>query len=1339
MKKWLKICAAALAFVGVVFYASGSQAFFLKRLLQGPTVLPMPDFPEEAATVGKGVQETVLTAKKLQTATQNTINNTRAALNSVFNFDFKALTDGTQNPGQMEIVSCEVGDISADVYDPDSIEDTVQKLFFTYPAYEKFEKDKYDAYRDKFYEDSIIEIYTASRQLMIYMDEVVVPTMEEARQCLTEGGCGIPAADANSESAYAEAQALESMDNLIMVLQKAVALKAQLRAVQAINQIKPRPFTEADQKSSEAEEGAQTSLLDERPLVQLAFSSKVSSSEPLAFAQMMPASASSQAADALSAVENAAAGVPADDAQEIVSRDSVFSEAPESEELHPLGTDSTKEKVAELNKIEPIGADVDTAIDAHNTIRSLDGYKNAALEYKEAVARHERAVEALRKSDNAVVTYLSRRYANPEIVWSGRILGKDVASYELRGGISGWTIDAFETAKAAHVTTTSSDDIANPVIDMDAQNIDNPDDIDGVYQKFSGQKTYVTSLSKEEQMEKENREVALIPWQIGAEGAKLLVQEPGKWGTQTKEFPVWTDTKSFYDQYLNGKYANIRSYLKQFSVNDVKALIVAQAGGESKDATETLKQKEFARLDEQLTAQRKTLQNEKAAEEEALKKQISAAQASLQRQYDSLKARLDNASAQYKELTDKISDLRQKAQDDAENSQHETVTHFDSFTNYNTDLGIDVDAGTVAEDPSLEERRAKNEAIAEASRNLEKPDDMRDDINVNKEENKKEANIEDLEKQADTLNGKIDEMKKQLEQLEKQIIRQKLDDQVKFAAVNAKYTKKFADITASALAAKEEIDTKYGKDADSILNSMADKIVAEALAAFNARYPKDKFPNMSYNGPSAGDLMSSLTKSISTALDSLYAQVDARIDLAVTQLQLMGDGLYKAENHAQVVKIHTDMMNDIKAMALTVNNKGMNIAATFYLYAKLLNADISAEGDDFFVGAPAKARDMKAPKQIMTINLPPLREVFHFDEIDFQNVKPYEESRKNSEPFPDDDFLDYGGEIPEIWKWMLKDHAFVETEFQLEPALNKGCTLVTFFRGGYMPCKAINSNIVIDVNEKGGFVRGSSSGAVLTECPALEAKAMNVHHTQRDINVRFSLASDVPSVDCAYSELGTLLNADENNTLFFKQEVYDTYHKIIAEQIKIEANEELSAEENQELAPIEAAPFSTNQFGDFLRYVENEQKESKALEENTQSYEEMIENLKEVLARFGFEPADDFDISTDKDYNLVRDKLDNIKNSKIAEALEKIDDVDVADNDVVEERVNKYKSIISALQKDKDELTMMTAVVVDNNHLDEDLKSTKVNEEVTNTYQEDIKKNAIDKVDLSATPYCANY
>ena len=178
-----------------------------------------------------------------------------------------------------------------------------------------------------------------------------------------------------------------------------------------------------------------------------------------------------------------------------------------------------------------------------------------------------------------------------------------------------------------------------------------------------------------------------------------------------------------------------------------------------------------------------------------------------------------------------------------------------------------------------------------------------------------------MEKQADTLNGKIDEMKKQLEQLEKQIIRQKLDDQDKFAAVNAKYTKKFADITASALAAKEEIDTKYGKDADSILNSMADKIVAEALAAFNARYPKDKFPNMSYNGPSAGDLMSSLTKSISTALDSLYAQVDARIDLAVTQLQLMGDGLYKAENHAQVVKIHTDMMNDIKAMALTVNNK----------------------------------------------------------------------------------------------------------------------------------------------------------------------------------------------------------------------------------------------------------------------------------------------------------------------------------------------------------------------------------------------------------------------------------
>lgn len=119
---------------------------------------------------------------------------------------------------------------------------------------------------------------------------------------------------------------------------------------------------------------------------------------------------------------------------------------------------------------------------------------------KELWRRCENRITPLSRISAGVMP--TRKLSGQAVSWA-----KMFASYELRGGISGWTIDAFETAKAAHVTTTSSDDIANPVIDMDAQNIDNPDDIDGVYQKFSGQKTYVTSLSKEEQMEKENREV----------------------------------------------------------------------------------------------------------------------------------------------------------------------------------------------------------------------------------------------------------------------------------------------------------------------------------------------------------------------------------------------------------------------------------------------------------------------------------------------------------------------------------------------------------------------------------------------------------------------------------------------------------------------------------------------------------------------------------------------------------------------------------------------------------------------------------------------------------------
>ncbi len=86
-----------------------------------------------------------------------------------------------------------------------------------------------------------------------------------------------------------------------------------------------------------------------------------------------------------------------------------------------------------------------------------------------------------------------------------------------------------------------------------------------------------------------------------------------------------------------------------------------------------------------------------------------------------------------------------------------------------------------------------------------------------------------------------------------------------------------------------------------------------------------------------------------------------------------------------------------------------------------------------------------------------------------------------------------------------------------------------------------------------------------------------------------------------------------------------------------------------------------------------------------------------------------------------------------------MEDVDVKDNEPVTENVNRYKAILSALQKDKDELMQIQTSVVDENNIDEALKSAKVDKDVSNKYEKHLEEQASELGKISATPYCAIY
>lgn len=1346
IKKLSKYFISALFVLPLLLFGGDAQAFFLMKIIKSKHIqLPMPDFVGEAVETGKSVGTLALSAQKLKNATETTINNTMAQVNGVFNFDYNALLDGQINAGQLGIVNCNFTDYSVDVYDEENVKEAVKILFMRYPGWENTDKEKYDAYRSAFYRDTIVEIYTAARQLQIDMSTRIKPTIEKASKCVKgeSSDCGIPAPDGNSESAYSEAKALESLDNLLMVLEKATALKAQLRAAKAIYGIEPEPFPVPAMEElpddifdvvpeQSSPTGEQSASLEQPLLYELAYSSATTGRLPLAFGQLRSYSAGTQAVSALSRVENTASDTTG--AQGIVVRTLTFAEAPESEIFHPY--DLEQEKMDELDKIEPLSKDVNVAINAHNTIRELKSYQNAAKNYKEAVEKHKEALKSLKASDDAGITYLSRYYAKPIKAWSGIDLKEEeVGNYDLRKGISGWAAEAFDIAKAAQVTTVSPEDIAQPDIDTDTADLTDVGNPEKNMKLLEKQDTF-SSPSTEEQNIKENREAMLMSWQTGAEAAKLLLEEPEKWGVMIKPFPIWTDVKSFYDQYLEGKYTNIAAYLKSFSTSDVRALVLSTMNGQKYDIKETKYQKQLTKINNKMADDLQKLIIEKKSREYQYADENNPTMKGLLAKRKKLIKKMDDAADLYKKLSDELAAVRAKAKDDATNSMQEEVTDFDDYEDHMDDLKVDIDAETVTIPAEVANAPAEE---LRASNKWNTADKLANVSGQRAEENKKDSDAKSLQERMENINTELKKLRKELENLDELIKLTKLNNQKSSATVAKEFTQKFEDLNKSVAAQIAKAGDSFTADVDKNIGSLASKVFEKLKAAHDASVAKLEI-KPPFAGPSVADLTEGFNKAVEAALDELYAAVDARIKLAREELEQLDDTLYKATGHPKVAEIHQRMIDDIKILVLVVNYKPLDIAVSVKIYEKLLTADVSPDNSEFFVGEPAKERDLKAPKKILDFDLPPVREIFHFDEDDYQNVKPYDEKRTETETVPHDDFLKYGGEIPKIWEYMLAEHAFVEREFNLKDALEKNekCSLATFFRGGYMPCKVKNSAIVIDTNSDGQYIRRTPQPDT-PECPYLEMKEGKVYDFSREIFLVFGAPKgEEEKPGCEYSELGTLLMADEYNNIFFNQKVYDTFYTIINHLKKTENGEEISDKEQQLAAPYDAAPYSVNQIGDFLKYVENERTTLELVEEIQEEYDDMIERLYNILGEFGFEPTETFDITLDRDYNLARGKLDEIKNKMIASAREKITEINIADNEVVEERVNKFKKIIAALEKDRQEQTTITEAVVDNNNLDEDIKTAKVDEEVGNTFEKKLEEFST-QTKLPTAPYQANY
>ena len=1231
------------------------------------------DISEEVSQISGNLQSSYNQSQQIINQAKADITATQTAITSTFN-DIKNgnVVNFNNNGGVSGSTFC--GKDVKDVSVKD-IAKKVKEILLTYNSKKIDDINKQQEMRDKFYIESAYLIYRSAEGLEKQLKENIAANISTAKECAEGDGtqCNMPSSEEGGNN-----EVLFTYGQTLKTFESVVRVWENVAALKAqlraIKSIKSiTPQVKASDKS------ALNFGISLPPVL-------LHQSESYAFAQL----SYNEAALSLSNVESKIVSKNSEPEQ-LIKSTIEFASPKEADNEHPLV--AAESKLEALSSLTSIENTVTEAMNTHNMLGSLYEYKQMADQIVNMQQDYDASLQKLKNSEQCTINYLSKYFNDPEKVWSGISLGDYVNSHELRSGISAWAIDAYETAKAAETSTITSDDVAQVSFDETTRS-ELEDDPDMSKAAQIGQSFNVSvNTSKQEDAQDENRKSALLPWQIGAEASKLLGTNASDWGTPIGRKMVWNDTKNFYKQYLRRKYDNIKTYLKGYTKEDVLALVISKFRGEDQDISETKYQQALQTARDNATQELVSIsQNQMLGYDQSSQDTINT----LQKQRASLVAEMDTLNNVISKNSNEISDIRNLAEQSA-------AEEIDSVVNAKV---VYPAVGSTVATSSV-----KNKIIG--------ADKLSSSISAAKVTATDDKKISSLEEEISTNKDKLNNYNTQLEEIDKQISLSKLQAQSSSGLQAQQIVSSIAQAQEKWNQTIQDESQSYAQDVYTSLEAIFEELNQESSVIVDV-----------------DTRVSQAKQAAEDALNDLYSQVDKIVDNGYNQLVYLGDALYDPQSYSKVQAIHNNMIDQLRALTLSYSASGFMQLNNVIIYAKLLAAEIQPEEEGFFVGSPAKARDLKAPYKIPNFDLPPVREVFHFDGTDFANIKPVVQDNSDRS-ITVSDFLNYGGDIPAIWQYMLKDKAFIESSPNLREILDYGCVDVSFFRGGIMPCIIKGSSVILDVTSNGNYIiRDDLDQTSLPNCMLIDIEDGLPHHVTFDAPVRITSSADSKpdAANCQYSELGMLLTSDENNNLQIRPSVFNAYMDILSSG----DTSEMDDEQKNALSLAYQAALSRNQIGNFLYFMENEKLQRENLEEYQQKYEQNMATLKEKLSLYGFVPSEDFNLSKDSDYELALKKLKAIKNEKISEAKSALSKVDSTDNEPVKEKMTNLNELISIMQKDTEGVLKLTPTSIDDNNIDAKLKKATADNAVVDKYKKDLKEQYKDYSDIE-DPYCSNY
>ena len=1263
------------------------------------SVTPAFEFMSEAVAVGKmgvqqatNVQSVITQAKTEATNIQSSVMTT---FNSIVNGSILSELNGNAGDVEAKFFGKKLGKVKVK-----KIVKKFKKTFMTYDSEKAEDRQFVDENREKFFQQNIIALNAAASVLLAKLENEVKPKIEESKECAKGDGtkCGIPSTDSGGKNEvwFAYASTLEQYDRLIKMMETVAAVRARLVAITAMRTIKPAYASKKEKEEDEKNNGEDVPDDDKEQkkdqtafIVPLKAKSFSHTQWRTAFAQVMyksPTMTLSKVETQLNSVDTPA--------EKMLIKAVDFVAPEETAEEHPLI--ANEKKLEALNEVNDVKETVDNAIETHNTLNDLKTYRETAEQIKQERENYQKTLEKLRSSEKCALNYLKAYFKNPVQTWSGINLLKNVERHDLRKGISGWAVEAFETAKAAEASVVTTNDIEEYSMD-DSDAMENADDPD-LSKAEKKRATISTSIGQGtlEASQKEMRKSTLVSWQIGAEASKILGGNAAKWGTPTGKSMIWTDTKRFYNQYLERKYANIKSYLQSYTKEDILALVISKLKNENETIGSTKYQKKRKETIAEANAKHEDEIKQMKLSMQEYEGSVSAELEGLMKQRKALVSKIDEVSAAIKKASSDLADLRQVAEDKAAEQTEDLLLPKTKFP-----------------DPEEDERKQV------LSFKLPKLASHEETEKMTLENNKTTLD----QKKKEALQKSIDDGKEVREKYNKQLVA--LDEKIDTAKLMAQGKRGSFNKNASIVeAVKQNIQKKniensrnYAIDIDANLRAVLPVTVDKNL----------------------------LISAAEESLKDINNQADIVIKGAYQQMKALGDELYKPTTHEKLVQIHQKMIGQLKAISLVYVATGVIKFEEAAIFADLLSADTSPETEGFFVGAISKERDLKAPYKIPNFDLPPVREVFHFDATDFKSIKPQNEKLSNRN-LTASEFLNCGRDIPKIWQYMLKEDSFIESQYNLKNALSGGCENVSFARGGIMPCVIEGSNIVMDVNSEGKYIRRTDlKVASLPKCFLVDIKKGSPHHMLMDVEVSFYTPlpaflggkNEKPTPrNCEYSELGMLLDADENNNLSFKPLAYNSYELLL----KNSGNnlKDINDDQKNRMAAANHAMLSRNQIGDFLHHVENESSSRKNIEELEEQYKEQKEELRKKLEKFGFSPTKDFDLANKKDYEKAVSLVKSVKNQLMVKAQNALNSINVSENKPAQEQKAMMQKLLMLMQKDTEGNLNISDISADISNPEEELKKANADSAVVDKLKNSLKEQEKEYTDIDQV-FCANY